>query len=155
MDARNLDSGLLITHGGKRVLVDDAISYDSTLSLRKKTGRLSWEDPRIREPLDWMRSFFPVVIGDNAYAVVEQMKSGHPWHTDIGTNSHMPWCRYSASVGLSPREDYTGGDFHFRDMGPLHMFKGMIAYTSDFEHKVTSHKGDRVVLLMFFEGEDG
>ena len=114
MDARNLDSGLLITHGGKRVLVDDAISYDSTLSLRKKTGRLSWEDPRIR-----------------------------------------PWCRYSASVGLSPREDYTGGDFHFRDMGPLHMFKGMIAYTSDFEHKVTSHKGDRVVLLMFFEGEDG
>jgi len=152
---RNLDSGLLITHGGNRVIIDDAISIDDAVSLRRNLGRLSWEDPRIQEPLDWMRSFFPVLIGDNAYAVVEHMPSGHPWHTDTGSNNHMPWCRYSASVGLSPKEDYSGGAFHFKDMGPLHMFRGMIAYTSDFEHMVESHSGNRFVLLMFFEGEDG
>jgi len=56
---------------------------------------------------------------------------------------------------LSPPDAYTGGGFHFRDMGPLHHYRGMIAYTSDYEHKVDSHKGERYVLLMFFEGEDG
>jgi hypothetical protein len=149
------DHGVLTTDGGKRVIIEDVLSHDDAWSLRQKKGRLSWEDRRIQEPIDWVREFFPIVIGEYAYCSVEKMPGGHPWHVDTGTRGHMPWCRYSASVGLSPLEDFTGGGFWFRDMGPLFHYRGMIAFTTEFEHKVDSHKGDRYVLLMFFEGEDG
>ena len=155
MSAEASDAGVLITDGGNRVILEDVISLDVVQSLTQRVGRLMWDDWRLEEPLSWVREFFPVVIGENAYAVVERKPPGHPWHRDTGSSDHMLWCRYSASVGLSPPDAYTGGGFHFRDMGPLHHYRGMIAYTSDYEHKVDSHKGERYVLLMFFEGEDG
>lgn len=146
--------GYIETSGGNRVFIRDVIAPDVAKSLRGQKGRLSFDDWRLEEPLDWMREFFPISLGGESYAVVEQRREGHVWHTDTGTNDHMLWCRYTCSVGLSPRDSYTGGEFWFRDMGPLHHYLGMIAYTPDFEHMVTTHKGERWVLLMFFEGED-
>lgn len=149
------ESGVLGTHGGKRVFIRDAIDADLASSLRGRRVRLSFEDWRIREPLAWMQSYFPISLGGESYAVIEQRNEGHPWHVDTGSADHMLWCRYTCSVGLSPRDMYTGGEFHFDDLGPLHHYLGMIAYTTDQRHMVTTHKGERWVLLMFFEGEDG
>jgi hypothetical protein len=147
--------GVTLTHGGKRVFIEDVITEEVAKSLRSKTGRLRWDDWRLEEPLAWMRSFFPIKIGESAYVVVERRNAGHKWHVDTGDAGHMPWCRYTAGVGLSPADMFSGGGFYFRDSGPLYHYRDMIAYTADQEHMVESHTGERFVLLMFFEGEDG
>jgi hypothetical protein len=149
------DCGYIETCGGNRVFVRDVIAPDVAKSLRGQKGRLAFDDWRLGEPLDWMEEFFPVSLGGESYAVIEQRNEGHPWHVDTGSADHMMWCKYTCSVGLSPRDMYTGGEFHFDDLGPLHHYLGMIAYTTDQRHMVTTHKGERWVLLMFFEGADG
>lgn len=140
----------IITLGRNRVLIEDAISKEDASSLAQVKGELSWEDPRIQEPLDWVKNFFEISIGAEAYVCVEDRPEGHPWHVDTGTSDHMMWCRYSASIVLT--DGYTGGGFYFRDIGPIHHYLGLVTYTSDNEHMVESHKGQRKVLLMFFNG---
>lgn len=149
------DCGYIEIDGGKRVFVRDVIDDYSASQLRGNRGRVAFDDWRIKEPLLYMEGLFPISLGGESYCVVEQRNAGHEWHVDTGTNDHMLWCRYTCSVGLSCPEDYTGGEFWFEDMGPLHHYRDMIAYTTDYRHKVTPHRGQRWVLLMFFEGEDG
>jgi len=66
----------------------------------------------------------------------------------------MPWCRWSASVLLSPPDKFTGGVFEFRDASYQNYLDALI-FSSDEEHRVTPHEGARKVLLIFLGATNG
>ena len=91
-----------------------------------------------------------------AYCRVERHKDGHDWHVDTGDSDHMPWCAYSGSVLLSSPENFSGGWFEFADPIERHRhYLDLLGYSSDNVHRVTSHKGERRVLLMFLGNANG
>ncbi len=91
-----------------------------------------------------------------AYCRVERHKDGHDWHVDTGDSDHMPWCAYSGSVLLSSPENFSGGWFEFADPIERHRhYLDLLVYSSDNVHRVTSHKGERRVLLMFLGNANG
>jgi hypothetical protein len=95
-------------------------------------------------------------IVPQAYARVEDNRHGHPWHFDTGDGGHMPWCRWSASVLLSPPDQFSGGEFQFRDPDQVAgEYLGALIYSSNEEHRVTPHDGVRKVLLIFLGADDG
>ena len=85
-----------------------------------------------------------------AYCEVQRQAQGHEWHCDTGNNDHMKWCTHTATVLLSPPEDYQGGGFYFEgDEQPADSYLSMLIYSSNQMHRVLPHRGDRRVLLMF------
>jgi len=128
-------------------------------SLAADVGYLDFTDHRLGDLITKVRSVFPSAsIDAPAYARVEQRKQGHPWHFDTGTKGHMPWVRYTAGVLLVPADTFGGGGFYFRDAPEEPLFPYLDLNTWDGapenEHCVASNSGERVVLLMFFRGED-
>ena len=100
-------------------------------------------------------SCMPGGIVDQSYARVENKADGHDWHYDTGDGDHMLWCRWSASVLLSPPEDFDGGDFEIAE--PRQSFKhylDALIYPSSVLHRVTPHTGIRRVLLVFLGDAD-
>lgn len=96
-------------------------------------------------------------ITPKSYARIEQKNDGHTWHVDTGDMGHMPWCRLSASIGLSRPDEYSGGEFQFYE--PFEEiashFCDAIIYTSAEVHRVLPHDGCRKVLLVFLGEKDG
>jgi len=122
--------------------------------LRSKIGYLSFGDSRLNKILAVVYNSCDASTDDPAYVRVECKREGHPWHTDVGNTGHMSWCRYSARLLLSPEKDFTGGEFYFKDApdDPIYDYRGLWLYDHIPEntHSITSHRGQRSVLLMFF-----
>ena len=98
----------------------------------------------------------PGEIVPQAYARVECKSDGHSWHVDTGDSGHMPWCRYSGSVLLSPPDTFTGGTFRFRNPAAEYRhYLSLLTYSSDQEHCVEPHEGERRVLLIFLGAFNG
>tara|TARA_R110000822_G_scaffold98351_3_gene222524 strand:+ start:557 stop:958 length:402 start_codon:yes stop_codon:yes gene_type:complete len=112
------------------------------------SGYLSFRNNIVSRLLDYVRLVADVDISGEAYCRVEERKEGHPWHFDTGTNNHMLWCKWSASVLLTPPDKFTGGGFYFRDCGPLFHHLDLVLFSGD-EHMVKRNSGGRKVLLMF------
>ena len=129
--------------------ISRVVTEDHARHIASKVGPRDLFEPAIRPLITTVMGVVGVCINYPAYCVVERKPEGHDWHTDKGNRDHMEWCRYSASVGLSPPSDYTGGCFYTRDEPHQH-YLDMLLYSSDVEHRVDPHEGDRRVLLMFF-----
>lgn len=87
-------------------------------------------------------------ITEDSYAIIETKSDGHDWHYDTGDGDHMLWCRYSASVLLT--DNFSGGVFQFDKPFDEHKhYLSALIYSSDQLHRVTSHRGNRSVLLIF------
>lgn len=97
------------------------------------------------------------VITPDSYARVEQKQDGHDWHLDTGDTGHMPWCEFSASVLLTPPDQFRGGVFQFANPSEEHLahYLDAIIYTSDELHRVLPHHGNRKVLLCFLGAHNG
>lgn len=103
-----------------------------------------------------LRDLMPGAIVPEAYARVERKADGHSWHVDTGDGGHMPWCKYSGSVLLSPPDTFTGGMFRFRNPAAEYKhYLSLLTYSSDQEHCVEPHEGERRVLLIFLGALDG
>lgn len=120
-------------------------------------GRQSFGHPLVARCVEWMQTIaLDASIEEPAYTRVERKVDGHDWHRDIGDSNHMPWCVYSGSVLLTPPEGFEGGWFEFRDPHARHKhYLDLLAYTSDNWHRVTSHEGERRVLLIFLGRSNG
>ena len=139
-----------------RFTVEDVLTPDQAANLAKTVGYLDFSDPRISDILDHVRFHFPISIEGSAYCRVESRPEGHPWHADAG-NKHggtRGWCRYSASVLLSPINTFTGGGLCFREDPEIHIlhYLDLLMWDGDEEHCVIKSRGGRRSLIMFFEG---
>ena len=96
-------------------------------------------------------------ITPDSYARVEQKQDGHDWHFDTGATGHMPGCEFSASVLLTPPDQFRGGVFQFANPPEEHLahYLDAIVYTSDELHRVLPHHGNRKVLLCFLGAYNG
>lgn len=117
------------------------------------SGYLSFTHPVVARMVDYIRLVADVDLRGESYCRVEERKEGHPWHFDTGSKEHMPWCRWTASVLLTPPGKFTGGGFYFRDCGPIYHHLDLLLFSGD-EHMVKRNSGGRRVLLMFM-GENG
>ncbi len=150
-----------------RVCIPDAITHCEAESLRSEptisaispvgsaSVYLSFEDPRLCNVLDLVRSACDASTDGSSYVRVECQKDGHPWHTDTGNTGHMSWCGYSARLLLDPESSFTGGGFYFKDEpdNAIFGYRQLWIYdpVPENTHFVASHKGQRRVLLMFLE----
>ena len=138
-----------------RRLIPDVLTAAQCASLAATTGYLAWQDDRLLPVLAHLSSCLPKAGYDPpSYVRVEQRSEGHGWHCDKGNNGHMDWCAYTASVLLSPPEDYSGGTFKFEDGQEHHHYRDLLYYSSDERHMVERHRGNRMVLLMFMNEAD-
>tara|TARA_R100000808_G_scaffold12567_1_gene31273 strand:- start:5509 stop:6000 length:492 start_codon:yes stop_codon:yes gene_type:complete len=134
-----------------RKLVKNIFTGEEAASLA--VGRHALSHPLIERVIDLMKG---AAIIPSAYARVEDNTAGHNWHYDTGDMNHMPWCQYSASVLLTPPDQFEGGLFQFRH--PFEEYKhylDALIYSSNEEHRVTPHRGERKVLLIFLGSENG
>ncbi len=130
-------------------LIKNVIKPCCASSLAKHVGPHNFFDELIEPIVDQVRQYVRVGTQYPAYCVVEANPAGHDWHTDTGNSKHMLWCNYSASILLTPPDQFEGGTFHTRDESYTH-YLDMLLYSSDVEHRVDPHTGDRRALLMFF-----
>ncbi len=122
-------------------------------TLSSQIGKRSFGEPLVSRITDLILQNTDAAITDQSYCRVERNTAGHPWHVDTGDSNHMPWCRWSASVLLSPPDKFTGGVFEFRDASYQNYLDALI-FSSDEEHRVTPHEGERKVLLIFLGIKD-
>jgi hypothetical protein len=134
-----------------RIAIPDAITEEEAEDLASKVDYLPFEDSRLRGVLNLIHEHCDASTKSPAYCRVEEKKEGHPWHLDTGSSGHMKWCRYSSRILLSPVEKFTGGGFFFRDEKAIFEPRELLLYDHEpeNEHFVASHKGQRLVLLMF------
>ena len=96
-------------------------------------------------------------VTPKSYATIERNPGGHDWHFDTGDTNHMPWCRMSASVGLTPPSEFVGGEFQFN--APFEEYRthylDALIYGNDQLHRVLPHEGNRIVLLIFLGDPNG
>jgi hypothetical protein len=123
-------------------------------TLSSQIGKKSFSEPLVSRITNLILENTNGKITENSYCRVEQHNGGHPWHCDTGDGNHMPWCRWSASVLLSPPDRFTGGVFEFRDASYRNYLDALI-FSSDEEHRVTPHEGERKVLLIFLGAANG
>ncbi len=95
-----------------------------------------------------------VKVHEKSFCRVDQKREGHVWHVDTGTHNHMLWCTVGATILLSEPTDYEGGEIFYRHDGKVSYLGERSRYdlymhTSDVEHKVNPHTGERKVFLMF------
>lgn len=107
-----------------------------------------------------------LILSKPSYWRIEHKSKGHDWHYDGCkeangklVDNHMAWCNIGTSILLSKSDEYTGGALKFLVDGQEvtihnHYLSGVM-YSADkhnnpLKHKVEPHKGNRVVLLMFF-----
>jgi len=133
-----------------RELIPDVLTQEEARRLQW-VGTQSFSHPLVARCVEWMRTIAPdASIEAPAYCRVEKKADGHDWHQDTGDGDHMPWCRYSGSVLLSPPDMFSGGWFEFDAPAERHKhYLGLLVYTSDNWHRVTPHDGDRRALIIF------
>ena len=123
-------------------------------TLSSQIGKKSFSESLVSRITNLILKNTDAAITDQSYCRVERNAAGHPWHYDTGDMDHMLWCRWSASVLLSPPENFTGGVFEFRDASYQNYLDALI-FSSDEEHRVTPHEGARAVLLIFLGAKNG
>jgi len=131
---------------------ENVITKQNANILAKEDGYKLFTDILIEPIIKIIKKIIPIDISKPSYCLVESRSRGHDWHTDKGTNNHMSWCKYSASILLTNPDNYRGGHFLTRDkiIKKAH-YLSMLLYSSDIEHKVESFDGNRKALLMFFK----
>lgn len=120
--------------------------------IRQGVGRREFYEEAIWPVIEEVLKVADVQLGHPAYCEVQRLSRGHSWHVDTGNFNHMLWCKWSGQILLSPPEDFDGGGLYFRDSKePEDEFCSLLVYSSDEEHMVKVHRGDRRVLVMFFK----
>ncbi len=140
-----------------RKILKDILSPAEVGELKQALGKIPLNTVAIQKVIEGMMRLGAVTITQKSYATIERNPAGHEWHVDTGDSNHMLWCRMSASVGLTPPSNYVGGAFQFSD--PFEEYKNnylsAIIYSSDQQHRVLPHEGDRTVLLIFLGETNG
>jgi len=132
------------------------LTANEAQDLSGHNGRVGFELPLVARVTSIITNLARAVITPESYARVECKSDGHDWHFDTGDSNHMPWCRWSASVLLSPPDTFSGGIFWFRNPDQFaDNYLSALIYSSDQEHRVTPHDGERKVLLIFLGAKDG
>ena len=125
-------------------------------NLSAQIGKRSFSESLVSRITNLVLEKTDAVITDQSYCRVERNLAGHNWHYDTGDMNHMPWCEYSASVLLTPPDKFEGGLFQFRNPPAEYKhYLDALIYSSDQEHRVTPHSGERKVLLIFLGSENG
>jgi len=93
------------------------------------------------------------------YWRVEERNQGHVEHVDTGRQrtkpkGHMEWCKYGASILLTPPTAFKGGRFSYTNNGvetlsPEKHYLSAAVHTSDEFHRIEANTGGRVALLLF------
>lgn len=144
----------LIAHAMAKSLIPNVVDNKTAKTISLYNGRIELFDPLIHPLVRLVQKHHRVSTAHPSYATVEQKPEGHGWHTDTGNSGHMQWCVLTASVLLTPPSSFSGGEFFYRDeSSPYVNYRDMMIYTSDVEHCVRPHTGERRVLLMFFKGD--
>ena len=137
-------------------MIPGVLTANEAQILSGHNGRVGFGLPLVARVTAIITNLARAVITPESYARVESKSDGHPWHFDTGDSNHMPWCRWAGSVLLSPPDRFTGGMFQFRNPDADHKeYLGALIYSSDQEHRVTPHDGERKVLLIFLGAKDG
>lgn len=138
-----------------RYVFPDALSSEDTRDLASPVTYLSFTDPRLQGLLGIVRGVFPVSLDGKSYVRVEARKDACDWHVDRA--SHMSWCKYTASMLLTPPHLFKGGGLFFKgDTEPTYHYRDLIVYDDapENEHRVEKNSGGRRVLLMFFGSDE-
>jgi hypothetical protein len=110
-------------------------------------------NPTVLKVINILKEHFSFTLKPESFWQVLHCYNGQPWHTDIGVNHHMTWCEVGCSILLtSPKEDFSGGETLYDKENPIVSTRDkydIIAHTSDEWHMVNTHKGNRVVFLIF------
>lgn len=129
--------------------IPKVLSKTKAQTIGKLIAKREFTEPLIEPLVHRVSSIVDISLAHPAYAKVEHKHDGHPWHTDTGNQQHMSWCRWTATVLLT--DTFEGGELFFRNLkGPVDNYLNLLIYSSDEEHRVNPHEGDRHVLLMFF-----
>lgn len=91
-----------------------------------------------------------------SYCRVEYRPEGHPWHND-SKNIHggfRGWCQYSASILLTPKTCFSGGELVFKHRDELFFhYCDLVMWDARYVHRVAPSHGNRRSLILFFEGD--
>ena len=132
------------------------LSASEAYALSRDIEYRTFEEPLIARLVDVLRTKIDIDLSSPSYVRVEARIEGHPWHTDLGnkTGGTRGWNKFSASVLLTPPEQFTGGGVYFRDQPdtPIHNYCDLWYWDHNEEHCAPRHHGDRRMLLMFFQG---
>ena len=139
-----------------RYYVENILTQDEAETLAGFSGKVPFDLGVIENVTAPMLQLGAAITPDS-YARIEHKQDGHDWHVDTGDTGHMPWCAWSASVLLTPPDQFRGGVFQFTDPPEEHMahYLDAIIYTSCERHRVLPHHGNRKVLLVFLGAENG
>ncbi len=140
-----------------RILVKNAINKEDHDTLLDKIDTsyvlISGEtNPTILKIIDTLKEHFEFTIKPESYWRIEHKPNGHDWHVDTGTHNHMPWCQVGCSILLTSNKEFEGGETLYNQEEPVEVERDLYdiaAHSSDELHKVNSHTGNRVVLLLF------
>ena len=148
-----------------RKIYRNAITQEDASVLIKNNYKgdklLEIENPIVSKLLDMIKDDFGFTLHANSYINVQAMRSGHNWHIDRGTyesgkEGHMSWCTIGATILLSNKSEFQGGDtFYGENQDGLNKIKvdrnqyDMCVHTSDVWHMIEPHKGLRQVLCIF------
>ena len=137
-------------------MIPGVLTANEAQILSGHNGRVGFELPLVARVTSIITNLARAVITPESYARVECKSDGHDWHVDTGDSKHLPWCRWSASVLLTPPDTFSGGVFWFRNPDQfVDNYLSALIYSSDQEHRVTPHEGERKVLLIFLGAKDG
>ena len=149
---RSVVSRVRTTAHAMRLKINNVISPTTANRIASKLGPREFWGYDIADISHTIQSLVPVDFSHPSYCCVESKPDGHGWHCDTGNMNHMKWCGYSASVLLTPPSSFGGGQFYFRsDHRSLVHYLDLLIFSSDEEHCVRPHTGDRRVLLMFIK----
>lgn len=134
------------------IKINNLLTPTTAKRISSKLGPRDFFENDIADITEIISTVVKVDFSHPSYCCVESKKDGHGWHKDTGNNNHMPWCAYSASIVLTPPSSFNGGEFFFRsDHRALVHYLDLLIFSSDEEHCVRPHTGDRRVLLMFMK----
>lgn len=124
----------------------------NVLSMSKMKGKIFLKDAEgvISSIFERIEKISNIKPSEEAYARIEHKTGGHGWHKDTGTTGSMKWCSFGCSILLSELHKFKGGEFYYRDGKAVQETKSLVMHSSDVEHLVTKHSGERIVLLFFF-----
>ena len=133
------------------VAVKNVITKEESESLGLEVSNTLLKRKDTPEPVsrivDFLCNYYETEICDKSFWRVEKEPRGHDWHVDKGNRGHMKWCTVGATVLLT--DDFEGGDTHYKWGKVDREMYELIAHTSEIQHKVDPHEGNRRVLLIF------
>lgn len=139
-----------------RALIKNAINKEDHELLPKgdvfSIPILGETNPTILKIVSILKEHYDFVIKPESYWRIEHKPKGHEWHIDTGTNNHMMWCQVGCSILLTSNNEFSGGETLYNKEEPIKVERDLYdiaSHSSDEWHKVESHDGKRVVLLLF------